>query len=111
MNVHIDGAFSLSKVNYVSPYKKLFSTIFKFLNDDRYSFVCLAKCFIGWLFDMLLILGANYFMFIRNKVMIVTAGAIPSLAELLEFQNSSIRELAAAAVLTLSAVAPNKKRS
>ncbi|XP_044494075.1 U-box domain-containing protein 4-like [Mangifera indica] len=44
----------------------------------------------------------------RNKVEIVTAGAIPPLVELLKFQNSSLRELAAAAILTLSAAAPNK---
>lgn len=47
-------------------------------------------------------------MFIRNKVKIATAGAIPPLVELLKFRNSSIRELATAAILTLSAAAPNK---
>ncbi|KAF5741355.1 ARM repeat superfamily protein [Tripterygium wilfordii] len=46
----------------------------------------------------------------RNKVNIVTAGAIPPLVELLNFQNSSLRELAAAAILTLSAAAPNKPK-
>ncbi|GAV68442.1 Arm domain-containing protein, partial [Cephalotus follicularis] len=44
----------------------------------------------------------------RNKVKIVTAGAIPPLVELLKFQDGSFRELAAAAILTLSAAAPNK---
>lgn len=44
----------------------------------------------------------------RNKVKIVTAGAIPPLVDLLKFQNGSLRELAAAAILTLSAAVPNK---
>ncbi|GMP65609.1 hypothetical protein CsSME_00026331 [Camellia sinensis var. sinensis] len=44
----------------------------------------------------------------RNKIRIVTSGAIPSLVELLKFQNSSLRELATAAILTLSAAEPNK---
>ncbi|XAR55236.1 Ubiquitin--protein ligase [Bertholletia excelsa] len=44
----------------------------------------------------------------RNKIRIVTSGAIPSLVELLKFQNSNLRELAAAAILSLSAAAPNK---
>ncbi|KAF5482644.1 hypothetical protein F2P56_003198 [Juglans regia] len=48
------------------------------------------------------------FVFIRNKVKIVTAGAVPPLVELLKFQNGSLRELATAAILTLSAAAPNK---
>ncbi|OMO55113.1 Armadillo [Corchorus capsularis] len=43
-----------------------------------------------------------------NKVNIVTAGAIPPLVELLKLQNASLRELATAAILTLSAAAPNK---
>lgn len=47
-------------------------------------------------------------MLIRNKVQIVTAGAIPPLVQLLKFQNGSLRELAAAAILTLSAAEPNK---
>ncbi|KAF1889449.1 hypothetical protein Lal_00024775 [Lupinus albus] len=44
----------------------------------------------------------------RNKVKIVTAGAVPPLVELLKMQNSSIRELATAAILTLSAAELNK---
>ncbi|CAL1407946.1 unnamed protein product [Linum trigynum] len=44
----------------------------------------------------------------RNKVSIVTAGAIPPLVEILKFQTSSLRELATAAILTLSAAEPNK---
>ncbi|KAM7264206.1 hypothetical protein ACFE04_001889 [Oxalis oulophora] len=44
----------------------------------------------------------------RNKVKIVTAGAIPPLIELLKSQDSNLRELAAAAILTLSASTPNK---
>ncbi|PPD89972.1 hypothetical protein GOBAR_DD13092 [Gossypium barbadense] len=44
----------------------------------------------------------------RNKVNIVTAGAVPPLVELLKLQNSGLRELATAAILTLSAAAPNK---
>lgn len=47
-------------------------------------------------------------MFIRNKVLIVKAGAVPPLAELLKSQNDSVRELATAAILTLSAAAPNR---
>ena len=43
------------------------------------------------------------FIFVRNKVKIVTDGAMPPLVELLKMQNSSIRELATAAILTLSA--------
>ena len=48
------------------------------------------------------------FIFVRNKVKIVTDGAMPPLVELLKMQNSSIRELATAAILTLSAAASNK---
>jgi hypothetical protein len=81
MNVHIHGAFSLSKVNYVCAYKKFFSTIFIFLNDNVF------------LLFVWLILGAIHYMFIGNKVMIVTAGAIP-LLELFKFENSNIMELA-----------------
>lgn len=45
----------------------------------------------------------------RNKEQIVTCGAIPALVKLLKFQNTSnIRELATAAILTLSAAPPNK---
>lgn len=44
----------------------------------------------------------------RNKVKIVTAGAVPPLVELLKLQNGSLRELAAASILTLSAAEPNK---
>lgn len=47
-------------------------------------------------------------MFFRNKVKIVTEGAIPHLVELLKFQNSSLRELATAAILTLSTAASNR---
>ncbi|CAN1236072.1 U-box domain-containing protein 4, partial [Linum grandiflorum] len=46
--------------------------------------------------------------FFRNKVSIVTAGAIPPLVEILKFQTDSLRELATAAILTLSAAEPNK---
>jgi hypothetical protein len=46
-----------------------------------------------------------------NKVAIVTSGAIPPLVELLKFQNSSnLRELATAAILTLSSAPPNKPK-
>ena len=48
------------------------------------------------------------FMFSRNKVRIVTSGAVPPLVELLKFQNGRLRELAIAAILSLSAAAPNK---
>jgi len=48
------------------------------------------------------------FIFVRNKVKIVTDGAMPPLVELLKMKNSGIRELATAAVLTLSAAASNK---
>jgi hypothetical protein len=41
-------------------------------------------------------------------VKIVTAGAVPPLVELLKLQNGSLRELAAASILTLSAAEPNK---
>lgn len=44
----------------------------------------------------------------RNKIKIVGAGAIPPLVELLRFQNGSLRELATAAILTLSAAPQNK---
>nr|XP_008342249.2 U-box domain-containing protein 4 [Malus domestica] len=47
-------------------------------------------------------------MLIRNKVKIVMAGAVPPLVELLKFQNGSLRDLATAAILTLSAAALNK---
>nr|GEX91539.1 hypothetical protein [Tanacetum cinerariifolium] len=44
-----------------------------------------------------------------NKEQIVTCGAIPPLVELLKFQNAStLRELATAAILTLSTAPPNK---
>lgn len=39
---------------------------------------------------------------------IVTAGAVPPLVELLKFQSGTVRELATAAILTLSAAEPNK---
>ena len=38
----------------------------------------------------------------------MTAGAVPPLVELLKLQNGSLRELAAASILTLSAAEPNK---
>ncbi|XP_047160765.1 U-box domain-containing protein 15 [Vigna umbellata] len=44
----------------------------------------------------------------RNKVKIVTDGAMPPLVELLKMKSSGIRELATAAVLSLSAAASNK---
>ncbi|KAL6975510.1 hypothetical protein U1Q18_024306 [Sarracenia purpurea var. burkii] len=44
----------------------------------------------------------------RNKVRIVTSGAIPPLVAFLKLQNNSLRELATATILTLSAAAPNK---
>lgn len=44
----------------------------------------------------------------RNKIRIVASGAIPPLVELLKFQNGNLKELAAAAILTLSAAAANK---
>ncbi|KAL2457579.1 ARM repeat superfamily protein [Abeliophyllum distichum] len=44
----------------------------------------------------------------RNKIRIVTSGAIPPLLELLKFQHGNLKELAAAAILTLSSAAPNK---
>ncbi|CAJ2652391.1 U-box domain-containing protein 10 [Trifolium pratense] len=44
----------------------------------------------------------------RNKVQIVTAGAVPPLVELLKIQDNGIRELATAAVLTLSSAATNQ---
>ncbi|KAD6454088.1 hypothetical protein E3N88_08794 [Mikania micrantha] len=47
---------------------------------------------------------------LKNKEQIVTCGAIPPLVKLLKFQNTSnLRELATAAILTLSA-APNNKQ-
>ncbi|XP_050207053.1 U-box domain-containing protein 15 [Mercurialis annua] len=45
----------------------------------------------------------------RNKIKIVTAGAVPPLVELLKFQNGSLQELTAAAILTLSAAESNKQ--
>jgi vacuolar protein 8 len=48
------------------------------------------------------------FAFVRNKVQIVTAGAVPPLVELLKMQTNGIRELATAAILTLSSAATNK---
>ncbi|XP_059282601.1 U-box domain-containing protein 4 [Lycium ferocissimum] len=44
----------------------------------------------------------------RNKIRIVASGAIPPLVELLKFQNGNLKELATAAILTLSAAATNK---
>ncbi|KAH7533526.1 hypothetical protein FEM48_Zijuj04G0140200 [Ziziphus jujuba var. spinosa] len=44
----------------------------------------------------------------RNKIKIVSEGAIPHLVELLKFQTSSLRELATAAILTLSTAASNR---
>lgn len=44
----------------------------------------------------------------RNKTRIVTAGAVPPLVELLKNQTGNLRELAAAAVLSLSSAASNK---
>ncbi|KAL0354302.1 UNVERIFIED_CONTAM: hypothetical protein Sangu_1011500 [Sesamum angustifolium] len=45
---------------------------------------------------------------LRNKIKIVTAGAVPPLVELLKYPNGNLRELAAAAVLSLSSAASNK---
>ena len=45
----------------------------------------------------------------RNKITIVDSGAVPPLVELLKSQNTSLRELAAAAILTLSAAESNRK--
>ncbi|KAI3457689.1 hypothetical protein Pfo_014352 [Paulownia fortunei] len=44
----------------------------------------------------------------RNKIRIVTAGAVPPVVELLKYQNGNLRELAAAAILSLSSAASNK---
>ncbi|KAG8387153.1 hypothetical protein BUALT_Bualt03G0223600 [Buddleja alternifolia] len=44
----------------------------------------------------------------RNKIRIVTASAVPPLVELLKYQNDNLRELAAAAILSLSSAEPNK---
>ncbi|MQL80912.1 hypothetical protein Taro_013372 [Colocasia esculenta] len=44
----------------------------------------------------------------RNKVTIVESGAVPPLVELLKSESSGLRELAAAAILTLSAAESNK---
>ncbi|XP_010532956.1 PREDICTED: U-box domain-containing protein 14 [Tarenaya hassleriana] len=44
----------------------------------------------------------------RNKIEIVKAGAISPLIQILKLQNASLRELATAAVLTLSAAPANK---
>ncbi|PHU11941.1 hypothetical protein BC332_18871 [Capsicum chinense] len=44
----------------------------------------------------------------RNKIRIVASGAIPPLVELLKFQHDNLKELATAAILTLSAAATNK---
>ncbi|KAG1326716.1 U-box domain-containing protein 4 [Cocos nucifera] len=48
------------------------------------------------------------FLLFRNKDKIVKSGAVPHLIELLRSENSSLRELATAAVLTLSASPSNK---
>ncbi|KAL3646156.1 hypothetical protein CASFOL_011336 [Castilleja foliolosa] len=44
----------------------------------------------------------------RNKTRIVTAGAITPLVELLKYQTDNLRELSAAAILSLSSVSSNK---
>ncbi|KAL6506795.1 hypothetical protein OROHE_022232 [Orobanche hederae] len=44
----------------------------------------------------------------RNKIRIVTAGAVPRLVDLLRHQTGTPRELSAAAILSLSSVASNK---
>ncbi|KAG9448527.1 hypothetical protein H6P81_008492 [Aristolochia fimbriata] len=44
----------------------------------------------------------------RNKVKIVTSGAVPPLLELLKLETGSLRDLATAAILTLSASSANK---
>ncbi|KAL3849105.1 hypothetical protein ACJIZ3_010987 [Penstemon smallii] len=44
----------------------------------------------------------------RNKIRIVTSGVVPPLVELLKYQTGNIRELAAAAILSLSSAASNK---
>ncbi|KAK1393871.1 hypothetical protein POM88_012927 [Heracleum sosnowskyi] len=43
-----------------------------------------------------------------NKVSIAAAGAVPPLVELLNIQSGNLRELATAAILTLSSALPNK---
>lgn len=49
-----------------------------------------------------------HFRITRNKIRIVTSGAIPPLVELLQLQTGNLRELATAAILTLSSAAANK---
>ncbi|KAK6116322.1 hypothetical protein DH2020_049949 [Rehmannia glutinosa] len=44
----------------------------------------------------------------RNKIRIVTAGAVPPLVELLKYQTGNLRELSAAAILSLSSAPSNK---
>ncbi|XP_027062659.1 U-box domain-containing protein 7-like [Coffea arabica] len=44
----------------------------------------------------------------RNKIGIVTSGAVPPLVELLKLENGNLRELATATMLSLSAAAANK---
>lgn len=44
----------------------------------------------------------------RNKIKIVADGAVPPLVELLKIHHGSLRELATAAILTLSTATPNK---
>ncbi|XP_068637702.1 U-box domain-containing protein 4 [Aristolochia californica] len=44
----------------------------------------------------------------RNKVKIVTSGALPPLLELLKLETGNLRDLATAAILTLSASSANK---
>ncbi|CAA0842894.1 ARM repeat superfamily protein [Striga hermonthica] len=44
----------------------------------------------------------------RNKIRIVTTGAVPPLLDLLKHQADNLRELSAAAILSLSSAPPNK---
>lgn len=44
----------------------------------------------------------------RNKISIVTAGAVPPLVDLIKYQTNNLRELAVAAILSLSSAESNK---
>lgn len=73
---------------------------------------CLVPCMFMTVcsinYQRLTLCHDEYTLCIRNKTRIVTAGAVSPLVELLEYQNGNMRELAAAAILSLSSAASNQ---
>ncbi|KAK1352844.1 hypothetical protein POM88_046638 [Heracleum sosnowskyi] len=83
------------------------------VKNERISNLCtyLIILYVTRVSNDVVILVQHYrFIFLapRNKVSIAAAGDVPPLVELLNIQSGNLRELATAAILTLSSALPNK---